>query len=750
MRLQELLFAATLAPAVVDAAVKFTTPAAGANVDPTAISVAWEDDSESPSIDELTSYTLQLMVGGNDDSDMTPVISIGAAQGQFSTGNKASGTVPATQEAAVKNGFFMKMIATAKEGGTIIFYSDRFNIPTMTGTTETQYVKAAAAVSGTSGPETVNQLANNAQANPAAGGAVAAAGAYTVPYALQSGLTKYAPMQSVPPTKITLQTFKPMYSTSKYSIATTWVAKPTILTTLTESQTFSVSSIENTAAAQAQPTGDMAKFLARVQGVARALHILARLVHTRYEKPVLFVRGLAVLPNHLLFDLFDSAMQDNNTQPRTFSSSGDYGLSRDFAASCRLNLQYYLWHDTLGFPEHLHPRIIDSLESTQHRRIADVGTGTGIFLTGMARGRGDNDELVGLDIDISQAPPKETLPSNVTFRAYDFFDDAPPEDLLGSFDVVHVRLVILCVRDGDPGEILRNLVKLLKPGGWLQWDEVDPNNHEVVWSRGKQPEDTAASDWFQGYVAAGGKHGWIERLGEYFETYGLVDMESKLYRDRPVMLRANSDQHMLTVAEFPGRLAEQGDVAAAEDLARRVGATQDDTISQESHPRTIILNFTIPLLERRGIEMRHMPGPWLLSVASVFFLLCLIATLKRPEPTLLWRQAALHPSRAYRAPMFACQYPDVINRSYGVFLHHGCSLDKHKHLIGEDADLDSRITHCFPETRVHGLYYYANDIDDVTLDAIRADVVVDLVECNRSPENLAESVDIEVFDLREL
>ena len=120
-------------------------------------------------------------------------------------------------------------------------------MPGMTGTTDPAYVTAAAAVSGTDGPETVNQLANNAQANPAGGaGAVAAAGAYTVPYALQSGLTKYAPMQSVPPTKITLQTLKPMYSTSKYSIATTWVAKPTILTTLTESQTFSVTSIENT------------------------------------------------------------------------------------------------------------------------------------------------------------------------------------------------------------------------------------------------------------------------------------------------------------------------------------------------------------------------------------------------------------------------------------------------------------------------------------------------------------------------
>lgn len=119
-------------------------------------------------------------------------------------------------------------------------------MPGMTGTTPTEYATAAAAVSGTGGPETVNQVANAAPAANPDAAAVGGVGAYTVPYALQSGLTKYAPMQSVPPTKITLKNFTPLYSTSKYTVATTWLAKPTILTTLTESQTFSVSSMENT------------------------------------------------------------------------------------------------------------------------------------------------------------------------------------------------------------------------------------------------------------------------------------------------------------------------------------------------------------------------------------------------------------------------------------------------------------------------------------------------------------------------
>ena len=48
---------------------KFTAPAPGASESPGSISVAWEDDGSSPSINQLTTYTLQLMVGGNSDSD---------------------------------------------------------------------------------------------------------------------------------------------------------------------------------------------------------------------------------------------------------------------------------------------------------------------------------------------------------------------------------------------------------------------------------------------------------------------------------------------------------------------------------------------------------------------------------------------------------------------------------------------------------------------------------------------------------
>lgn len=95
----------------------------------------------------------------------------------------------------------------------------------------------------TAGPKTIN-TANNAAA-PAAAGGGGAVGSFAIPYNLQTGLTKYAPMQPVPGTKITQQSFTPMFPTSAYTVAKTWLPQASIVTTLTAPQTFSVSSMEN-------------------------------------------------------------------------------------------------------------------------------------------------------------------------------------------------------------------------------------------------------------------------------------------------------------------------------------------------------------------------------------------------------------------------------------------------------------------------------------------------------------------------
>lgn len=135
------------------------------------------------------------------------------------------------------------MISVATAGGTIVNYSPRFSLTGMTGSFPANVIAGLKTVTGTAGPATEN---NVAAANPGAGAGAGQGGGFAVPYTLQTGLTKYAPMQPQPPTKITAKNATPLWPTSAVTYAQTWLPRPLQVTTFTQSNSFSVSSKENT------------------------------------------------------------------------------------------------------------------------------------------------------------------------------------------------------------------------------------------------------------------------------------------------------------------------------------------------------------------------------------------------------------------------------------------------------------------------------------------------------------------------
>ena len=138
---------------------------------------------------------------------------------------------------------FLKIIS-ATTGGTVINYSDRFSLSGMTGTFPPNVQTGLKGITGTAGPQTENNVNQNA-ANPNAANGKAG-GPYAVTYTAQTGLTKYAPMQGKPGTKITANKPKPQYPTSSVNIAKTFLPTPSQVTTMTVSATYSASSQENT------------------------------------------------------------------------------------------------------------------------------------------------------------------------------------------------------------------------------------------------------------------------------------------------------------------------------------------------------------------------------------------------------------------------------------------------------------------------------------------------------------------------
>lgn len=134
------------------------------------------------------------------------------------------------------------MISVASTGGTVTNFSPRFSLSGMTGTFPASVQAGAKGISGTAGPASVNQVAGSGGAAPAAGNAAS----FTLPFAEQTGPIRYAPMQKYPPTKIAAKIKTPLYPTSPYTIATTYLPILKGATTQTASVTWSFSQYENT------------------------------------------------------------------------------------------------------------------------------------------------------------------------------------------------------------------------------------------------------------------------------------------------------------------------------------------------------------------------------------------------------------------------------------------------------------------------------------------------------------------------
>ncbi|RAL62992.1 hypothetical protein DID88_004079 [Monilinia fructigena] len=104
--------------------------------------------------------------------------------------------------------------------------------------------------------------------------------------------------------------------------------------------------------------------------------------------------------------------------------------------------------------------------------IADIGIGNADWLLELSQNVSPNLQLYGFDISDKLFPAKEYISSNMILENFDAFGKLP-KHLEGKFDIVHVRAFTIVVKGGHPGTLLDNIIAMLKPGGYLQWDEMD-------------------------------------------------------------------------------------------------------------------------------------------------------------------------------------------------------------------------------------------------------------------------------------
>lgn len=182
----------------------------------------------------------------------------------------------------------------------------------------------------------------------------------------------------------------------------------------------------------------------------------------------------------------------------------DYKLHRDNRESLRLTTQHYCLTERQGWL--LHPEIECALSKIENPQIVDVATGTGIWAVDAAR-KYPSADVVGLDISDQQYPPAWTWPENIDFSTLDLLGEVPIH-LQGKFDVVHCRLLLAAGPLVDKSIFIDRFSKLLKPGGWLQWDELSwPTQYVVM-------PPSSPSETFQ--LLSADEYPILRVMGEYF------------------------------------------------------------------------------------------------------------------------------------------------------------------------------------------------------------------------------------------
>ncbi|KAL8778381.1 MAG: hypothetical protein Q9213_007436 [Squamulea squamosa] len=153
--------------------------------------------------------------------------------------------------------------------------------------------------------------------------------------------------------------------------------------------------------------------------------------------------------------------------------------------------------------------------------------------------------LDGFDISLDQCPPPPWLPSNVKLHTWNVFDDPPP-DFVEVFDVVHVRLITFVIKNNDPRSVLSNLWKLLKPGGYLQWDEVDSVGCYV-----KAASPSISTDQIENLLKQlGGVDNWKDTMTGTLSQNGFEDAQLLRFDYSLMMARYWNDMYMSTWNEF--------------------------------------------------------------------------------------------------------------------------------------------------------------------------------------------------------
>lgn len=240
-----------------------------------------------------------------------------------------------------------------------------------------------------------------------------------------------------------------------------------------------------------------------------------------------------------------------------------YLLPRGGLASARLTFQHAAVTRAQGWL--LHPNVRQSISNLKTPRIADLATGNGIWAFEVAE-EFPSAEIVGLDISAEQFPPTKTWPSNVKFELGDLFEPVPAR-YQQYFDVVHIRLIVAAIYNMDKDILMQNIVSMIKPGGYIQWDEIiEPTG--ITYDKDLNMKYEMANCFKRMFKVANFRPAtqWADTLPNVYMRYGLENIVGHKPVLKPSTLPQQTESLAWSLRECMGMAVKMGKPNAEEEL----------------------------------------------------------------------------------------------------------------------------------------------------------------------------------------
>lgn len=130
-----------------------------------------------------------------------------------------------------------------------------------------------------------------------------------------------------------------------------------------------------------------------------------------------------------------------------------------------------------------------------------------------------------------------------------------PEEMIGAYDIVHVRAFVSIIVNSDVTPLLSTALALLKPGGWLQWEEsradtyfVDSPFPEVS----KSACQTIVQILKAGGEARGSSFEFLGELDRHLKEHGFDDVHMEAPDTRKQDYKAWTEDYLMVWEELSG------------------------------------------------------------------------------------------------------------------------------------------------------------------------------------------------------